>query len=85
MAFGLSSCGKSDSGGGTSGGAKQASGIEGAAQDAATAGFDRFAQLTQGDGPHRDQAQDEQDNQDEHGWESVVAMGRHSPHLRCGG
>jgi len=37
MAFGLSSCGKSDSGGGTSGGVKQASGMEGAAQDAALA------------------------------------------------
>ena len=37
MAFALSSCGKSDSGGGTSGGAKQVSGMEGAAQDAALA------------------------------------------------
>jgi len=37
IAFGLSSCGKSESGGGTSGGAKQAPGMEGAAQDAALA------------------------------------------------
>jgi hypothetical protein len=37
MAFGLSSCRKSDSGSGTSGGAKEASGIDGAAQDAALA------------------------------------------------
>jgi len=36
-AFALSGCGKSDSGGGTSSGAKQASGMEGAAQDAAFA------------------------------------------------
>ena len=37
MAFGLSSCGKPDSGGGTSGGTKQSSGMERAAQDAALA------------------------------------------------
>src|SRR5205814_247872 len=37
MAFGLPGCGKSDSGGGTSGGSKQASGMERAAQDAALA------------------------------------------------
>jgi hypothetical protein len=37
MAFALSGCGKSDSGGGTSGGTKQASAMGGAAQDAALA------------------------------------------------
>jgi len=35
MAFGLPGCGKSESGGGASGGAGQASGMERAAQDAA--------------------------------------------------
>jgi hypothetical protein len=37
MAFALSGCGKSDSGGGTSSGTKQASAMGGAAQDAALA------------------------------------------------